>query len=550
MRSARTCGIGASTRCNNWSESKPPTACMPRAASVTTPRWSASTDPPTNAQSPFHRHEVDMNILLKPTTLALALGLALSGGALAQAAPTPAQQKELDAARVDLDKAAQRFAELTRQYGGADAPIRIEKRVLRKPVIGVLLAPDDKVGVRIAGVTPYGAAAEGGLKSGDRIVSVDGKAITAANGAARVDELRERLAALDAKSKVKLGYDRDGRTQVVVLTPKVGDRLMVLPGLDNVPDFDRDVRIIETPDGRIDVEADRLTGSLPRSERRIHIARSGAEPRADWAMIAPDVRTEIIRLGSDCKDKDCKLPVLAEALRWNGLNLAAVDAQLGRYFGTNEGVLVLSTGKDLEGLQAGDVIRRIGGKPVGNPREAMEALRAQAADSKVSVDYLRDRNNATTQVSVPKALPFSLPRAAMAPRAGGMPGASEHRRMVFVGKDGKVQTWEDSDGKATPAWVEAMPKDGKPIGNRKYVIVDKDGKRSEWEGDGLAPPPAWIEGMPKDGKVEKRRYVMVDKAGKRSEWEGGAGDTPPAWVQALPKDGKLIEKRVQVIVDD
>ena len=62
-------------------------------------------------------------------------------------------------------------------------------------------------------------------------------------------------------------------------------------------------------------------------------------------MIAPDVRTEVIRIGSECKgkDKDCALPVLAEAFRWNGLNLAAVDAQLGRYFGTSAGVLVLSS---------------------------------------------------------------------------------------------------------------------------------------------------------------------------------------------------------------
>ena len=85
--------------------------------------------------------------------------------------------------------------------------------------------------------------------------------------------------------------------------------------------------------------------------------------------------------------------------------------RLARYFGTSEGVLVLSTGKDLEGLQPGDVIRRIGGKPVTNPREAMEALRAQPADARVAVEYLRDRSTATAQVSVPKALPFSLPRA-------------------------------------------------------------------------------------------------------------------------------------------
>ena len=139
-----------------------------------------------------------MNFPLKPTTLALALGMALAGTAIAQTAPTAAQQKELDSARANLDQAAKRYAELSRKYGGADAPIRIEKRTLRKPVIGVLLAPDETSGVRIAGVTPDSAAAAGGLKSGDRIVRIDGKAIDAATGPARDEEkLREAIRLCD-----------------------------------------------------------------------------------------------------------------------------------------------------------------------------------------------------------------------------------------------------------------------------------------------------------------------------------------------------------------
>lgn len=461
-----------------------------------------------------------MKTMLKPAALTIALGLALAGAASAQTTPTPAQQKELAAARADLDKAARRLADLHRRYGGADVPIRIEKRVLRKPVIGVLLAPDEAAGVRIAGVTPDGAAAAGGLKSGDRIVSIDGAAIKAGSGAARVDEVRERLAALDAKTSVKIGYERDGKTQVVTLTPRVSDRLMVLP---RGAIADGNVRVFTGDDGDIDVLADRMGGGeagsrAGRAEVHARAAAAGAERHAAWAAaIAPDVRTEIIRLGRDCKGEDCKLPVLAEAFRWNGLNLAAVDAQLGRYFGTHEGVLVLSTGKDLEGLQAGDVIRKIGGKPVGNPREAMEALRAQPAEGKVAVEYLRDRATQTAQVAVPKALPFKLPMAATAQGAPGMPGAIEHRKMVFVSEDGKVQAWEDGDGKAPPAWAGAIPKDGKSITKRKYVMVDKDGKRSEWEGDADDTPPAWLQAMPKDGKrVEKQVQVIVDDQGNRT----------------------------------
>lgn len=477
-----------------------------------------------------------MNFPLKPTTLALALGMALAGTAIAQTAPTAAQQKELDSARANLDQAAKRYAELSRKYGGADAPIRIEKRTLRKPVIGVLLAPDETSGVRIAGVTPDSAAASGGLKSGDRIVRIDGKAIDAATGPARVDQTRELLAAADAKTPVKLAFERDGKQQVVSLTPKVGDRLMVLP---RGALADGNLKVFTGEDGEIEVLADRMQfGDAARvAEVHARVAAGDARRQAQWAAaIAPDVRTEIIRLGSDCKGDDCKLPVLAEAFRWNGLNLAAVDAQLGRYFGTSEGVLVLSTGKDLEGLQAGDVIRRIGGKAVANPREAMEALRAQPAEGKVAVDYLRDRVAGSAQVSVPKALPFSLPRVAMAPRAAGVPGSIEKRRMVFVDADGKVQTFEDGDGKAPPAWVGEIPKDGKRVDKRKYVLIDKDGKRREWEGDAKATPPAWVEALPKDGKrVEKRVQVIVDDKGNKTVIEDDG--LPPPAPPAPPKGG-------------
>lgn len=479
-----------------------------------------------------------MKTYLTSTALALAVALALAGGAIAQTAPTPAQQQELDAARADLEKAAQRLAELHRKYGGADAPIRIEKRVLRRPVIGVLLAPDDATGVRIAGVTPGSAAADGGLKSGDRITSIDGKALKAADGEARVEEARELLAALDAKTPVKLGYERDGKARVVALTPKVGDRLMVVP--DGAM-FGGDIKVFTTDDGNVEVFAERMRVEAGDARQHARIAEvharssaGDAARHAEWSSaIAPDVRTEIIRLGNDCKGDDCKLPVLAEAFRWSGLNLASVDAQLGRYFGTSKGVLVLSTGKDLDGLQPGDVLLKVDGKAVASPREAMEALRAQPADSKVAVEYLRDRTKATAQVSVPKAMSFALPRIAVAPRAPGMPGAVEHRKMIFVGEDGKVQTFEDGDGKAPPAWAT---KDGKRVEKRKYVMVDKDGKRTEWEGDAADTPPAWVQAMPKDGqRIEKRVQVIVDEKGNKTIIEDD--ELPPPAPPAPPKGG-------------
>ena len=425
-------------------------------------------------------------VSLKPAALALALGMALAGLAAAQSKPTPAQQKELEAARADVERAAQHLGELASKYGEAGAPIRIERRVLRKPVIGVVLSPDDIAGVHIAAITPDSAAADAGLKSGDRIVSIDGKPINATSGSARLDQSRELLASMEAKTPVKLAYFRGGKHQTVVLTPKVSDRLMLISGMDSQANFDSDMRVFDLRDAQVKLITNEMTNDAPSPDQHIYL--SGA--------IAPGVRREVIRLGGDCNGTDCKLPVLAEAFRWNGLNLASVDDGLGRYFGTTEGVLVLSTGKDLDGLQAGDVIQRIDGKAVKSPREAMELLRAQPAAAKVKVDYLRDRKTGSAQVTVPKALPFRIPppppkppmppMPPIPPAAPGAPHATEKHAMVFVDEHGNVTKWEgDANGMPPPP----PPSGAKHVEERTMVFVEKNGKRTVINGNDAPPPP-------------------------------------------------------------
>src|SRR3546814_9248952 len=124
------------------------------------------------------------------------------------------QQKQLDAARAKLDAAAKGYAERARQYGIERQALDIQRRLLRKPVIGVVLAPDAKAGVHIAGVTPGSAAAAVGLKSGDRIVAIDGRPLDAADPEARVELARSAIGKHDEKSKMQLRYVQIGRAHV------------------------------------------------------------------------------------------------------------------------------------------------------------------------------------------------------------------------------------------------------------------------------------------------------------------------------------------------
>ncbi len=345
--------------------------------------------------------------MFKPTVLAASIGLLFAFVATAQttgvSAADAAKAKELATAREDLRQAAKRVAELSGGYDVA-RQMNLERRFEQRPVIGVVLAPEAKTGVRIAAVTPDSAAAKAGLRSGDLLTTINGKPVAGKDSDQRLTAARAQLGDLDTQKAITIGYERGGKTASAKVTPQIGDRVWLMRdgngGMFAGRGEGMNGPLMWTPDGE------------------------GAQPRPmPLPLISPEVRTEIIRMGpgGDCKGEDCRLPLLAETFRWSGLNLASVDGQLGRYFGTDHGVLVVSTGPELDGLQAGDVIQRIDGKDVKTPREAMAALRDKPADSKVGVTYLRDRKSATAQITVPKTAMLRLPPAPPAPPAPPVP---------------------------------------------------------------------------------------------------------------------------------
>ncbi|TWI06301.1 PDZ domain-containing protein [Luteimonas cucumeris] len=388
----------------------------------------------------------------RTTLLAAALGLLLTGTAAAQ---TPAKrdaaaEKELAAAQAELNRAAKRVAELSMKAGKERMQqARVERIIDRRPVVGVLLAPDAQAGVRIAGVTPDSAAAKAGLKSGDRLVSVNSARILGDTGELRLRNARKLLGGLEENSSAKLGYERDGRGTVVSVTPRAGDRVVMLPDFDGA-----EIGRVITLSDLGDIETEYFAGLK------------------DLAVdLAPEIEREIVRLGSidPCKGDRCKAPMLLSAFRWNGLNLASVDPQLGRYFGTDKGVLVLSAG-ELDGLQAGDVIQKIDGRTVNNPREAMDALRDKPADATVAMTYLRDRKPGSTRIKVPRLMAFPpLPPAPPAPPRAPKPPTPP-----------KPPTGALSAPPTPPAPPAPPPAPAKPsfAGNADavtYMLVDKDG---------------------------------------------------------------------------
>lgn len=294
-------------------------------------------------------------------------------------------RSELARARAELADAARRVAELSRTEAGHDmaAAAQLADGAARAR-LGVLLGVDLQAGVRIVGVTPGSGAEKAGLRSGDRLLRIRGEAIAGANGEARVEAAREALSRLESGSKVKLTYQRDGREQTVEVAPEPM---------------------------RVHVFAHRLGGE----------ATAGGVGQA--RDLAPQLRSEVLQLSlpGACEGDACKAPLLSEALRWNGLHLVALDAQLGRYFGAERGVLVLSRGA-LPGLQSGDVIQQVEGQAVATPAEAMRQMTRKEPGQQARLTVLRDRSARQVQVTVPermRSLDFvPAPPAPPAPPSG------------------------------------------------------------------------------------------------------------------------------------
>ena len=122
--------------------------------------------------------------------------------------------------------------------------------------------------------------------------------------------------------------------------------------------------------------AERLSGTLERLRELPEIHISGPETLA-------------LRVGA-------RLP---------GLELVSLNPDLGEYFGTDEGVLVVSAPEDSDfGLKAGDVLKAIDGRAVRSPSHAMRVLRSYDADEEVAFQVYRQKREITVSGKVPEAL--------------------------------------------------------------------------------------------------------------------------------------------------
>jgi C-terminal processing protease CtpA/Prc len=224
--------------------------------------------------------------------------------------------------------------------------------------IGVIVdtradASGDKVGARIEGITPGGPAEKAGLKAGDVITRFNG---TALGGVAAEDnedsgpgmKLIELARELDPGDTVQVDYRRGNDARKATLVAE-------------------------------DLGMGRLMGDM-----------SGQMEQFDELM--PKMR---MGPGNDFE--------FAFGRPWGGIELVKLNPDLGDYFGTREGVLVVSAPEDSSlALKGGDVITAIGGRRPSSPMQAMRILRSYDPGDTVALDVLRKQKRVTVSWKVPE----------------------------------------------------------------------------------------------------------------------------------------------------
>jgi hypothetical protein len=356
---------------------------------------------------------------------------AATPSAAAAAAAKPATSKEearreLAELRERIGALSRRMAELSMQLGDV-GPQAYAFRYINdsdRAMIGVVLSPEPK-GARIDAVTPDGPAERAGLHSGDLLVSINGENLVASSPQISLERARKLLSDLKPGEPIRLGYRRGGRDTAVVEVKAERREAWNWQRLFADDASSRDVQVVVDRDGKpaviVDTKVEKNLGSREERYERVHEAMAEARQAMREARLEIE-KSNVGRIVAGVDDTAAAFDGSFALMPWWGLNLASLNADLGRYFGADSGVLVVSASRNaLKELRAGDVIRKVGTQAVERPEQVLRALRDRGAGESVDLALLRERKNLTIAVAVPEYKAIFDIRSLPAPPAPAAP---------------------------------------------------------------------------------------------------------------------------------
>ena len=284
--------------------------------------------------------------------------------------------KRMQEAERKMAEAAREIAELTSERLPQVREIerRIEIINSDKPRLGVTIGDRESKGpvegVRVMAVTPGSAAEDAGLRAGDILTSVNDEALSAESSDIATKRLLEFMEGIEEGDVLKVEYLRDGKVGTVEVEPR--------------PVEMHAYSFFGMPKGF----------KMPKVPHELHAA-----PHVE--------RFEFRWLGN----------------AWGDMELVDLNEGLGKYFGTDSGVLVVSAPEsNALQLEDGDVIRKIDRREPTSVKHAMRILSSYQAGESLEIEILREKKKRTLDIEMPddrSSMLFDGPapvRPAAAPR--------------------------------------------------------------------------------------------------------------------------------------
>lgn len=288
---------------------------------------------------------------------------AAAKSAAAQMEKAEAREAELEykmqQAERQMAEAARQIAELTSER--LPQLHRLERRIeiMRdgRPRLGVTIGDDAKggpvEGVHIIAVTPGSAASDAGLRAGDVITAVNDESLSAAEAGEANRKLLDFMAAIEEGDILDVEYLRDGKVGKVEIEPRAVNMNFFAfrdgPGGHKIPAM---------PDVHIAPHAfDGLKNAFTFS----------------W-------------LGNV----------------WADMELVELNEGLGKYFGTDSGLLVVSAPESSAlQLEDGDVIKKIDGREPTSVRHAIRIFSSYQPGETLKLEIRRDKKRRTLDITMP-----------------------------------------------------------------------------------------------------------------------------------------------------
>jgi hypothetical protein len=235
-----------------------------------------------------------------------------------------------------------------------------------RPQMGVILETSrrgEADGAVIRAVTPGGPADEAGIEAGDVIVEANGTDLSSSGR--RDDTPSEKLVGviqeLEEGETLSVRYRRGDETHTAEM----------------------EVRHLEP----------------------LSYAYSFRTDSADNNMLIYESPRAGVRVPDPTMTLDFAEPVFGALMPfgWLSMEMVTLDEELGEYFGTSEGLLVIRPPKDDSiDLKSGDVILGIDGRTPSSPSHALRIMRSYDPGESMTIQVMRNKRNVEVTVTVPE----------------------------------------------------------------------------------------------------------------------------------------------------